>query len=145
MRRIVDISKPEWDVQTPQPRVSIIVPALNEEETVEPALGSLLKLDCANYEVIAVDDRSTDRTGQIMDGLAAASNGRLRVIHIAQLPAGWLGKPHAMWKAAQQASGDWLLFTDADVIFRPDFLPPATAHAEAAPGEPLALVPDIDT
>jgi len=145
MRRIADISKPEWDVQTPQPRVSIIVPALNEEETVEPALTSLLKLDYANYEVIAVDDRSTDRTGEIMDRLAATSNGRLRVIHIAQLPAGWLGKPHAMWKAAQQASGDWLLFTDADVVYRPDCLRRAAAYAEAAPVDHLALVPDMET
>src|SRR5260370_16885568 len=144
MRRIVDISKPEWDVQTPQPRVSIIVPALNEEETVEPALTSLLKLDYANYEVIAVDDRSTDRTGEIMDRLAATSNGRLRVIHIAQLPAGWLGKPHAMWLAAQQAEGDWLLFTDADVVYRPDCLPRAAAYPEAAPVVHLPLFPDLE-
>src|SRR5260370_4113046 len=96
MRRIVDISKPEWDVQTPQPRVSIIVPALNQEETVEPALTSLLKLDYANYEVIAVDDRSTHRTGEIIDRLAATSNGRHRVLHITQLHAGCLRQPHAM-------------------------------------------------
>src|SRR5260370_42056295 len=109
MRRIADISKPEWDVQTPQPRVSIIVPALNEEETVEPALTSLLKLDYANYEVIAVDDRSTDRTGEIMERLPATSNVSVRGIHIAQLPPGWLGKPHAMWLAAQQAQRGSLL------------------------------------
>src|SRR5260370_19315710 len=115
MRRIADISKPEWDVQTPQPRVSIIVPALNEEETVEPALTSLLKLDYANYGVIAVDDRSTDRTCEIMDRLAATSNGTLPVIHIAQLPRGWLCKPHATSTAAQQARGNLPRFTSSAV------------------------------
>ncbi len=145
MRQIADITRPEWDLQSPQLRVSIIVPALNEEENVEPAMASLLKLDYVNYEIIAINDRSTDRTGEILDRMAAASNGRLRVIHIAQLPAGWLGKPHAMWRAAQQASGDWLLFTDADVVFRPDSLRRAVAYAQAAPTDHLVLVPDMET
>jgi hypothetical protein len=59
-----------------------------------------------------------------MDGIAASpeAHGRLKVIHIGALPAGWLGKTHAMWTAGKQASGDWLLFTDADVLFKPDAL-----------------------
>lgn len=144
MRKIADISGHAWDRQGPQPRVSIIVPALNEEQTIEPALSSLLALDYRDYEIIVANDRSTDRTGEIIDRLAAASEGRLRVVSVAQLPSGWLGKPHAMWQAAQQANGAWLLFTDADVIFRPDALRRAVAYAEAEPTDHLTLVPDME-
>src|SRR5205085_3710499 len=130
MRQVSDISDPEWD-RAPQdtPRVSIVVPACNEEADIEEALTSLLALDYANYEVIAVDDRSTDRTGEIMDRVASrpATRGLLRVIHVRDLPPGWLGKTHAMWTAGQQATGDWLLFTDADVVFKPDSIRRALA------------------
>ena len=125
MPRIADIAKPEWDRQPAvNPRVSIIVPARNEEADIEQGLTGLLALDYDNYEVIVVDDRSTDRTGEIVDRVAAspAAHGCLRVVHVAELPPGWLGKVHAMWTAAQQATGDWLLFTDADVLFKPDVL-----------------------
>ncbi len=144
MSKLANISQPQWDLKTPQPKVSIIVPALNEEANIEAGLVSLLQLDYAEYEIIAVNDRSTDRTGEIMDRIASASNGKLRVIHIAQLPSGWLGKPHAMWQAAQQASGDWLLFTDADVIYRPDALRRAVAYAESVPADHLALIPEME-
>ncbi|HTC92338.1 MAG TPA: glycosyltransferase [Terriglobales bacterium] len=144
MRQVDDISQPQWDLKTPQPKVSIIVPALNEEANIEAGLVSLLQLDYADYEIIAVNDRSTDRTGKIMDSIASASNGKLHVIHIAELPPGWLGKPHAMWKAAQEASGDWLLFTDADVIYRPDALRRAVAYAEALLTDHLTLIPDME-
>jgi len=102
---------------------------------------SLLALDYSNYEVIVVNDRSTDRTGQIMDEVAASSQARglLKVIHISELPAGWLGKTHAMWTASQHASGDWLLFTDADVFFKPDSLRRAVAYAEAERADHVVL------
>jgi len=147
MPKVADISRPEWDRKpaTPDgnPRVSIVVPARNEEEHIGPALAGLLKLDYDNYEVIAVDDRSTDRTGEVMDRIAATpeASGRLKVIHVAELPPGWLGKVHAMWSAANQATGDWLLFTDADVLFRPDVLRRALAYAEAESADHLVLFP----
>jgi glycosyltransferase involved in cell wall biosynthesis len=144
MRKIDNITDPEWDLQSPRPRVSIVVPARNERETIEPALTSLLSLDYDNYEVIAVNDRSTDRTGEIIDRLAGASNGKLRSVRVSELPPGWLGKPHAMWQGAQQASGDWLLFTDADVVFRPDALRRAVAYAEAEQADHLALFPEME-
>ena len=128
MRKIADVSRPEWDRKpaTPKgnPRVSIIVPARDEEADIAEALTRLLALDYDNYEVIAVDDRSTDRTGEIIDRIAASAAARacLKVIHINDLPAGWLGKTHAMWAATQEASGQWLLFTDADVLFKPEVL-----------------------
>jgi len=140
---IADISRPEWDCRpSGTPRVSIIVPACDEETDVEGTLTRLLALDYDNYEVIAVDDRSTDRTGEIMESVAAvAPSGRLQVIHIAKLPAGWMGKPHAMWSAANRATGEWLLFTDADVLFKPDVVRRAVAYAEAEPADHLVLFP----
>ncbi|HEY6182602.1 MAG TPA: glycosyltransferase family A protein, partial [Terriglobales bacterium] len=124
MSKVADISRPEWN-QKPatkkgDPRVSIIVPARNESTDIEAALTRLLGLDYNNYEIIAVNDRSTDDTGAIMDRVAAspAARARLKVIHIKELPLRWLGKTHAMWSAAKQATGEWLLFTDADVMFK---------------------------
>ena len=142
--KIADVSRPEWDRQpTVHPRVSIIVPARNEEGDIEEALGRLLQLDYDNYEVLAVDDRSTDRTGEIMEQVAASPKAHhcLRVIHVSTLPTGWMGKAHAMWNAAQQATGDWILFTDADVLFRPDVLRRALAYAESERADHVVVFP----
>jgi glycosyltransferase involved in cell wall biosynthesis len=145
MPTIADISHPEWDRSPamPGPRVSIIVPARNEEEHIGETLTRLLQLDYKNYEVIAVDDRSTDRTGEVMDRIASAAEAgsRLKIIHVDALPPGWLGKTHAMWTAAKQATGEWLLFTDADVLFRPDVPRRALAYAEAESADHLVLFP----
>jgi cellulose synthase/poly-beta-1,6-N-acetylglucosamine synthase-like glycosyltransferase len=158
MPSVADLSSSEWDRKPPgNPRVSIIVPARNEEQDIESALTSLLQLDYENYEVIAVNDRSTDRTGEIMEAVARnreqdlgaaflasfARSGELRVIHHAELPAGWLGKTHAMWTAANAATGDWLLFTDADVLFKPDSVRRAVAYAEAEKADHLVLFPQM--
>ena len=143
---IADISKPHWDRQpSNHPRVSIIVPACNEEADIEQGLSGLLALDYDNYEVIAVNDRSTDHTGEIMDRVAAspAAHGRLRVVHVTELPPGWLGKTHAMWSAGLQAGGDWLLFTDADVLFKPDVLRRALAYAESENADHVVVFPRI--
>ncbi len=141
---IADVSKPKWDRQPAmRPRVSIIVPARNEEEDIEQGLSGLLRLDYENYEVIAVNDRSTDRTGEIMEKVAAgpASHGCLKIVHVSELPSGWLGKTHAMWTAGLQASGDWLLFTDADVLFKPDVLRRALAYAESENADHVVVFP----
>ena len=142
--RIPVISQPEWDLPLPgRPRLSIIVPARNEDEHMEATLTRLLQLDYDNYEVIAVNDRSTDRTGEVMDHVAAScsSPGRLKVIHIDSLPANWLGKPHAMWTAANHAHGEWLLFTDADVQFAAQSVRRALVYAEASHSDHLVLLP----
>jgi glycosyltransferase involved in cell wall biosynthesis len=144
--KIVDLSLAAWD-RSPKTRlrVSIIVPARNEEEHIAQTLTKLLQLDYGNYEVIAVNDRSTDRTGDAMDRAAAmsAAQGRLKVIHIEQLPEGWLGKAHAMWTAANAATGDWLLFTDADVMFEPESLRRALAYAESSSSDHLVVLPRL--
>ena len=144
MPKVADISRPQWNRKPHgNPRVSIIVPARHEEAHIAPALTTLLKLDYDNYEVIAVNDRSTDRTGEVMNQIALTpeAKGRLKIIQITELPSGWLGKAHAMWTAANQATGDWLLFTDADVLFRPDVLRRALAYAEAESADHVVLFP----
>jgi glycosyltransferase involved in cell wall biosynthesis len=147
MPRIADVAQPEWDRKPPtsdgEPRVSIIVPARNEEHDIRATLESLLALDYSNYEVIAVNDRSTDATGQRMDEVVARTAARtcLGIIHVAELPPGWMGKTHAMWKAGNEATGDWLLFTDADVSFKPDSLRRVVAYAEAEKADHVVLFP----
>jgi glycosyltransferase involved in cell wall biosynthesis len=149
MPSVADVTRPEWNrypvIASGNPRVSIIVPARNEEQDIEASLRTLLALDYDNFEVIAVNDRSTDRTGEIMEKVAqdAVAHGRLRVIHHRELPAGWLGKTHAMWTAANAATGDWLLFTDADVMFKPDSLRRALAYAEAEHADHVVLFPQM--
>jgi glycosyltransferase involved in cell wall biosynthesis len=145
VRSLVNITRPEWDrnpaTAAGNPRVTIIVPARNEDASIRQALSQLLSLDYDNYEVIAVNDRSTDRTGEIMDEAASSAGGKLKIIHVHELPPGWMGKAHAMWSAGRQATGDWLLFTDADVMFRPDCIRRAIAYAEAERADHLVLFP----
>jgi glycosyltransferase involved in cell wall biosynthesis len=170
MPHIADIAQPEWDRRAAssnpaegndEPRISIIVPARNEEENIRQTLLRLLALEYSNYEIIAVNDRSTDRTGPIMDEVAASAKDLpdhtnvtayaladrsvrptwLKIIHISELPGGWLGKTHAMWTAGNHATGDWLLFTDADVLFTPDSLRRAIAYAEEERADHVVLFP----
>jgi cellulose synthase/poly-beta-1,6-N-acetylglucosamine synthase-like glycosyltransferase len=146
MPSLAEVTRPEWDIAADgNPRVSIIVPACNEEGDIEQSLLRLLELDYDNYEVIAVNDRSTDRTGELMDRVAAlpGAQDHLKIIHVQSLPDGWLGKPHAMWSAAQQATGDWLLFTDADVMFRADSVRRALAYAQKEQADHVVLFPSM--
>jgi cellulose synthase/poly-beta-1,6-N-acetylglucosamine synthase-like glycosyltransferase len=164
IRSVPDITAPEWEkyphpgqnrARVGHPRVLIIVPARNEEESVERCLRSLLALDYPDFSIIAVDDRSTDRTGAIMDRVAQSANrAALEVLHIRELPSGWLGKPHAMWMATEAVTSrqapvtgerpglpEWFLFTDADVEFRPDALRRAVACGEAEGADHIVLFP----
>src|ERR1700683_1273704 len=160
MPSVANISTAEWDRRTvvpsgslasSNPLVSIIVPARNEERDIEQSLSRLLELDYDNYEVIAVNDRSTDRTGEIMEGVTKSpqfsqrtremGHPVLRVLHHRDLPTGGLGKTHAMWTATNEAKGDWLLFTDADVQFKPDSVRRALAYAEAEKADHVVLFP----
>src|ERR1044072_4267459 len=100
------------------PEVSVIVAARNEERNIEEALQSLLHQDYPELEIIVVNDRSTDRTGEILNRMAAR-DGRLRPVHLTDLPPGWLGKNHALYFAAQQATGEYLLFAAADIVMHP--------------------------
>lgn len=124
------------------PSLSIIVPACNEEKKIEGAMRSLLQQDYHDFEIVAIDDRSTDRTGEILDRLAA-SDPRLRVDHITHLPQGWLGKNHALHEGATRARGEWLLFTDADVVMAPTTLRKSLAYAIEHKLDHLTLSPEV--
>lgn len=125
------------------PGLSIVVAASNEEHTVEAALHSLLSLDYPGLQVIVVNDRSTDRTGELLEGMAAR-DGRLTVHHVTVLPPGWLGKTHALEQGAKLARHELLLFTDADVHFSPDSLRRAVAAMEARELDHLVVTPWIE-
>ncbi len=125
------------------PRVSILFAARDEAAKLPEALASLLALDYPNYEVIAVDDRSEDATLEILNDFARR-DARLKVAHIAELPQGWLGKPHALERAYRESSGEWLVFTDADVQFAPDLLRRALALIQQERSDHLTLLAGLD-
>ncbi|MGH9901792.1 MAG: glycosyltransferase family 2 protein, partial [Pyrinomonadaceae bacterium] len=126
------------------PFVSVLVPARNEEHRVlEPAIHSMLAQDYGRFEVVAVNDRSTDATGPILRSLALR-DGRLRVIDGVEPPAGWLGKPHALQQALDAARGEWVLATDADVLFERRALRTAVAHALRGRYDAVTLLPHVD-
>lgn len=127
---------------SPWPRVSLVFAARNEGATIGAAVPTMLALDYPDLEVIAVNDRSEDDTGAQLDALAA-SEPRLHVEHVRELPPGWLGKNHALHHGANRATGTWILFTDADIHFRPDALRLAIAHAEAQRLDHLSAVPQL--
>jgi len=112
---------------TQSPSLTIILSALNEEDVISDALISLIHLDYPSLEIIAINDRSTDKTPEILERMKQ-DEPRLRVYHILELPDGWLGKNHALEFAAQQAQGAWLLFTDADVKMKPDTIRRAMSY-----------------
>lgn len=109
------------------PLVSIIIPARNEEKTIKPALLSILTQDYHNLEVMVINDRSTDGTGDVLKKMRVRYP-RLKVEHITELPPGWLGKNHALQYGAERAGGEYLLFTDADVVMEKTTLLRAMHH-----------------
>ena len=127
------------------PLVSILVPARNEQlRVLEPCIRSILAQDYGNFEVIAVDDRSTDNTGTILKTLAL-SDERLRVVEGEELPPGWLGKPYAMQQALDHARGEWILATDADMIFEVTALRTALDRVLETNEDALTLIPRFET
>jgi glycosyltransferase involved in cell wall biosynthesis len=125
------------------PRISLLFAARDEEEKLPGALATLATIDYPNLEIIAVDDRSKDATGRILDEFAV-SHERFRVVHLTALPPGWLGKPHALQKAYEASSGEWLLFTDADVRFAPDALRRAAAVVQQKNLDHFTLFGDVE-
>lgn len=112
------------------PRVSVVIPARNEERNIERALQTVLKLDYPDFEVVAVNDRSTDRTGEILQAWAERDR-RLTVVTLETAPDGWIGPTYALHRGARQARGELILFTDADVEYHPSALGKAVRHLQA--------------
>ncbi len=125
------------------PSVSVIFAARNEAATLPAALRTKLELDFPDYEVVAVNDRSQDATPAILNQFARTSK-RLRVVHVNELPAGWLGKPHALEAGYRASRGEWLVFTDADVHFAPTVLRHALALAEQRGWDHLSLIGGVE-
>jgi cellulose synthase/poly-beta-1,6-N-acetylglucosamine synthase-like glycosyltransferase len=124
------------------PRVSLVMPACNEERTLESALRSKLGNTYPELEMVLVDDRSTDATGAIADQFARTES-RLQVVHVEHLPEGWLGKVHALQRGLERASGEWVLFSDADVHLAPGVLEKIIAHAEHEGLGHVTVLPEI--
>jgi len=139
LRKLDDLSRRPPPDRATFPALSIIVAARNEERRIEEALQSLLGLDYPDFEIVIVDDRSTDGTPAILDRLSTA-HPRLRVIHVDRLPEGWLGKCHALALGARSAAGEYFLFTDADVVFRPPALRQAMTYVLEKGLDHLALL-----
>ncbi len=125
VRRVPNLLRDEPAGSAVKERLAVIVPACNEEVGIENTVQSLLRQEGIALEIVAVDDRSVDRTGAILDRLAAGAADSpipLRVLHITELPPSWMGKQHALARGVAQTSAPYLLFTDGDVVFRPDAL-----------------------
>ena len=126
---------PPPEVSTPE--VSIIVPARNEEASLGDCLQSLTAQTGVAFEIIVVDDGSTDRTREIAESFAG-----VRIISPGPLPAGWTGKNNAVVAGAREARGSWLLFTDADTVHGLGSLARALAEAKENKAEMLSYSPE---
>lgn len=150
-RRVVqlaDVVPAEAQLGPRPPRLSLVVPACNEVAAVEGAVRSMLAQDYPDLELVLVNDRSTDGTGEVMDRLAAeyrAAGRQVQVIHIDRLPEGWLGKNHALYVGASRATGEWLLFADADVHFHPTTFRRAMAFVLERQLDHLTLAPQLNS
>jgi glycosyltransferase involved in cell wall biosynthesis len=145
-RRMLRPVREAQKLPCPTSHATILVPARNEEKSIARCIASCLAQEYAAFNVVAVDDRSTDQTGAILDQMASA-DARLRVVHVEDrpLPADWTGKNHALWQGVQQATGDWLLFVDSDAMVQPKALATMIAGAEARSADLVSLVPCLRT
>ncbi len=125
------------------PGLTVIVPARDEAENIAATLDTLMQQDYAGVMVVAVDDRSTDATGAIMDDYAARFPERVRVLHITELAYGWLGKTHALAQGLALAESEYVLFTDGDVLFSPSVLRRSLAYAVDERADHLVTVPTM--
>lgn len=136
MRRLGDTPAGSCTVGPP---VSIIVPACNEAQNIAVALESFFAQSYERLEIIVVNDRSTDNTAEILVGLQSRY-GRLKVKQIDSLPVGWMGKSHALAEGAALASGEYLLFTDADVVLEKSTIARTIAYMTTKQLDHLTLI-----
>ncbi|MZQ80734.1 glycosyltransferase [Paenibacillus sp. 5J-6] len=131
------------------PLVSVIIAAKEEETTIRETVRHLLSQNYPRLEIIAVNDRSKDATGVRLEELRKWSEGKkdistkLQIIHITHLPEGWLGKNHALYQGYLQARGQYLLFTDADILFTPGTIADAVSYMKEQDVQHLTLTPNM--
>lgn len=135
----------EIEPEASLPQLSVVIPARNEERRLRDCLDSLLANEYPDLQIICVDDRSTDSTGQILDEYARRHPSHVRVIHNVEVPAGWLGKCHAISRGSAEADGEFILFTDADVVFSPGALVRAVSHAMRGRVDMVVALPEMIT
>jgi glycosyltransferase involved in cell wall biosynthesis len=129
----------------PPPSVTVFIPAKDEGERIRGCIQSVLDQDYPHMRVVAIDDRSADRTGAVMDEMALADH-RLTVLHNTVPPApGWTGKNNALYTAAREAPGDWLLFVDSDVVLAKDALSVALSVVVRKRFDLLSLLPRLES
>jgi chlorobactene glucosyltransferase len=122
------------------PRISVLIPARNEESKIGPCARSLLEQDYRNFQVIVLDDNSGDRTGEILREFMK-KDSRLQVIQGKPLPPGWLGKHWACHQLYQAADGEYLMFTDADTVHTPQTLSNAAAAMAEEKADMISIIP----
>ena len=144
-RKMLLMNRPPHPILGTPPRVSLIIPAKDEGERIRGCLESALGQDYPDFEVIAIDDRSTDQTGAVMDEVAA-TDSRLVVIHKTEAPPPqWTGKNNALWVGQGQASGQWLLFVDSDVVLEKDATTVAMSVVLRKKFDMLSLLPRLES
>jgi glycosyltransferase involved in cell wall biosynthesis len=150
MASVLDLTAIEKDQlpalpESDGPDVTVVVPARDEQDSIEATLESLLRSEGVRAQIVAIDDRSQDRTGEIMDAVSRSnkSSNTLEVIHNRELPKGWLGKPHALALGVARSRAQWLLFTDGDVIFAPQALELALRAATKTASDHFVIVPTL--
>ncbi|MEL0043792.1 MAG: glycosyltransferase family 2 protein [Deltaproteobacteria bacterium] len=142
LKNVQSLPSISFDREKKYPRLSVIIAARNEAETIENALKSVLAQNYPNLEIILVNDRSNDGTDKILQKLAE-KDPRVLIHHVEELPPGWLGKVNAMQQGFGRSTGVWLLFTDADVHFQEESLERIIAVAERSPVDYLCVVPEV--
>lgn len=144
-RKMLLMKHPPQPLKGEPPPVTILVPAKDEGARIRGCLESCLGQDYPNFDVIAINDRSTDNTGAVMDQVAV-TDPRLHVLHITEPPApGWTGKNNALFRGAKQASGDWLLFVDSDVILEREALDVSMSVVRRKEFDMLSLLPRLES
>jgi glycosyltransferase involved in cell wall biosynthesis len=142
--RLTEFEKTLADGAALWPKISIVIPACNEGDTIQSAMASLLMTDYPNLEIVVVNDRSNDKTRQIIDQLSLMDE-RISPVHVNYLPQGWLGKVNALERGMSMTTADWVLFTDADVHFAPDALKNAIGYCLKDQIDFLTVIPDVKT
>jgi cellulose synthase/poly-beta-1,6-N-acetylglucosamine synthase-like glycosyltransferase len=145
--RMTRLRDKRYDLPDPPPRVTVIVPAKDEGGTIRECIQRVLNFDYPNFDVVAIDDRSEDDTGAILDKMARENPQKLRVIHVrrGELPQGWLGKCNALHVGTRDVSGEWLLFVDSDVKVEPPALRDTLGLAVHRQYESVSILTRLET
>lgn len=143
LRDVLSVPRLPSGMPADRPGVTAIMPARDEAERIEGTVRGLLESRGVDLRVVVVDDRSTDRTGEIVARIADA-DPRVELVRVDALPAGWLGKPHACQRGAESARGEWILFTDGDIHMAPDVVARAVLAARAERAEHVVLTPGVE-